>query len=175
MVRNQPREQTMEMLKSGELDFGCRAMATVPPGFYYKPWKTFERVLIAPKGHPALKVQRITLKELSQHAFIMPRRGSVTRQLVEQAFEQAGLRCEITLEAGGLEIIKRYVGLGLGIAVVLGFCLEPEDLKHLGTRPVKHLFGQEHYGILVKRGRLLSRASQTLIRQIDPKFPAEIP
>ena len=103
----------------------------------------------------------------------MPWKGSTTRQLVERAFDAAGLRYQIVLEAGGTEIIKRYVVLGLGIAVVLEFCLTPADRQHLAARSVRHLFGQDTYGIIVKQGRQLSRAAQALIRMIDPQFPIE--
>lgn len=170
LVRNQPLQQTLEMLKTGELDFGFRSLAAAPPDMSFRPSRTFERVLITPRDHPILKESRITLKALSRHSLIMPWKGSTTRQLVERAFEEADLPIRIGLEAGGTEVIKRYVALGLGIAIVLEFCLKPEDRTVLGSRPVRHLFGQDTYGIVVRKGKRLSRASQLLIKEIDPKF-----
>ena len=172
LVRNQPKEETVAMLKAGELDFGFRAMDTVPQGLLYRPSRTFDRMLIAPKGHPVLQ-ERLTLKALSRYPLVMPWKNSTTRQLVERAFNVAGLRCQVVLEAGGTEIIKRYVALGLGIAVVLEFCLTSEDRKSLAARSVRHLFGQDTYGVVVKQGRQLSRAAQALIRMIDPQCPIE--
>jgi DNA-binding transcriptional LysR family regulator len=142
----------------------------VPPGLSYRPSRTFERVVIAPKGHPLAKQGRLSLKVLAPHPLVMPWRQSATRQIVERAFDQAGLRCQVVLEAGGIEVIKRYVALGLGVGVVLDFCLTQADRKQLVVRPARHLFGQDRYGIVVRWGRQLSRASQTLIKAIDPQF-----
>lgn len=169
IVRNQSKGETLEMLRSGELDFGFRALDPVPTGFVYRSSRTFNRVLIAPKDHPVLSGP-MTLKALSQHRFIFPWRGSVTRRIIEGAFEEAGLPLTVALEAGGVEVIKRYVALGLGIGVVLDFCLTAQDRRELGVRPARSIFGQDRYGVVVKQGRQLSRASQTLIKAIDPKF-----
>lgn len=169
-VRNQPAEQTIVMLKAGELDFGFRSLATVPPGLFYKPSKTFDRVVIAPKSHPLGTQTRVTLKVLSQYPLIMPWKQSTTRQIVERAFDQAGLHCRVVLEAGGIEVIKRYVALGLGVGVILEFCLTPQDRKGLVVRSARHLFGQDTYGVVVRHGRQLSRAALALIREVDPKF-----
>lgn len=171
-ARNQSAEETLAMLKSGELDVGFRALATVPAGLFYRASQTFDRVVVAPKGHPILKEDRITLKGLSPHPFVMPWKGSTTRQLVERAFGKAGIPYQIGLEAGGIEIIKRYVVLGLGIGIVLEFCLTPEDKKMMAAKSVRHLFGQDSYGVVVKKGKHLTRAARALIKEIDPKFPA---
>ena len=170
-ARNQPREETLAMLRTGELDFGFRAIAAVPEGLFHRLSRAFDRVAIAPRGHPLLKEERVTLKTLSPYPFVMPWKGSTTRQLVERAFQEAGIPYQIGLEAGGIEIIKRYVALGLGIGVVLEFCLTPEDRKAMAARPVRHLFGQDSYGVVVRKGRFLTRAARALIREIDPQFP----
>ncbi|MBI3615190.1 MAG: LysR family transcriptional regulator [Candidatus Omnitrophica bacterium] len=170
-ARNQPAEETLAMLKSGELDFGFRALSNVPDNLFYRPSRTFDRMVIAPKGHPVFGQGRITLKVLGQYPLIMPWKGSTTRQLVERAFEEARISYQIGLEAGGIEIIKRYAALGLGIGIVLEFCLSPEDKKTIAARSVRPLFGQDSYGVVVKKGRHLTRAARALIQEIDPQFP----
>lgn len=175
VVRNQPVEETLRMLRAGELDFGLRSLSSQPPGLIYRPSPTltFDRVAIAPKAHPIHRVKTLSLAELARHPFVMPWERSTTRRLVERKLEEEGLRCQVALEAGGWEIIKRYVALGLGIAIVPAFCIEPQDRRHLAARPVSHLFGQDAYGIVVRRRKYLSRAAKELIRIIDPKFPVE--
>ncbi len=173
IVRNQSTEDTVAMLKAGELDFGLRSLASTPAGMWYRASLTFDRVVVAPKGHPILRARKINLEALARYPFVMPWPRSTTRRLVEGALEMQGLPCRVALEAGGWEIVKRYVGLGLGIAIVPAFCAEARDGTRLGSRSVAHLFGQDKYGIVVKRGRPLSPAAQELVRLIDPHFPTE--
>ena len=173
VVRNQSVEDTIAMLHSGELDFGLRSLERVPAGLQYRQALTFDRLLIGPRGHPALRGRRPAIGDLARHPFVMPWLRSTTRRLVERAFRARGLEPEVAVEAGGWAIIKRYVAAGLGIAVVPSFCLEPTDTRVLAARPVTHLFGPDAYGIVSRRDWPLSRAARTLVHLIDPGFPSE--
>lgn len=173
VVRNQSTEDTLAMLKAGELDLGWRSLASTPAGMWYRASRTFDRVVIAPKGHPLLRTRKIALETLAQYPLVMPWPRSSTRRLVEGALAMKGLPCRIALEAGGWEIVKRYVTLGLGIAVVPAFCIESRDGARLAKRSVAHLFGQDTYGLVVKRGRPLSKPAQELARLIDPGAPTD--
>ncbi len=171
IVRNQATEDSLAMLRAGELDLALRSLGSTPAGIWYRPSLSFDRVVVAPRRHPILRGRKISLEALARYPFVMPWPRSTTRRLVEAALERAGHPCRIALEAGGWEIVKRYVGLGLGIAIVPAFCAEARDGTRLGRRSVAHLFGQDRYGIVVKRGRPLSPAAQALARLIDPHFP----
>ena len=59
-IRNQSSEQTLSQVRSGELDLGFRALTAVPPPLHFRPLRPYPRVLIAPKGHPLLKRQRLS-------------------------------------------------------------------------------------------------------------------
>jgi DNA-binding transcriptional LysR family regulator len=166
VVRNQSTEDTLAMLKAGELDFGLRSLPSAPAGMSYHPVRAFERTLVAPKNHPILRSRKIRLEDLSRHPFVMPWARSSTRQIVERALETKGLPCRVALEAGGWEIVKRYVGLGLGIAILPAFCVEARDGTRLGRRSAAHLFGEDSYGLVVKRGRPLSPAAQELMNEV---------
>jgi DNA-binding transcriptional LysR family regulator len=174
VVMNQSSEQTLAMLKSGELDFGLRSLPSVPQGFDYQPTMKFERVVVAPKGHPITKPSRITLKRLSEFSFVMPWKYSVSRRIIEEKLGKEGLACKVGLEAGGWEVIKRYVAIGLGIAVMPSFCIEPQVKKQLVARPVGHLFGYDTYGIVTRKGKQLSKAAKALVRELAPRvFPMQ--
>ena len=41
----------------------------------------------------------------------------------EAVFQQHGVAYNVTLEAGGWEVIKKYVEMGLGISIVTDICL----------------------------------------------------
>ena len=175
IVRTQSLDETVEMLRTGDLDLGWRGVSATPPGILFKPRATFDRVLISAPTHPIAGARTITLARLAEHRFVIARGQSTTWRDVERAFQAASLPCHVALEAGGLDVIKRYVALGLGIAVTPACCVEPRDRARLAVRSVRRLFGQDRYGVLVRHGRPLSRAAREFVRLIDPEFPAEAP
>jgi DNA-binding transcriptional LysR family regulator len=175
VVRNQPLGETLAMLRAGGLDLALRSLTTSPPYVAYRPWRTFDRVVIAPRGHPLRRMRRVSLKALAAERFVMPWPTSTTRGLVEAALAREGMSPQIAVEVGGWEVVKRYVGLGAGIAVVPECCIERRDRAELVVLRAAHLFGRDTYGLLTRRGKQLSRAARALAGLIDPSFPAEAP
>ncbi len=166
-IRHRSAEDMLAMLRQGEIDFALRALPEPPADMAFAPFRTADRLLIAPRNHPVHRARSLTLEGLSRHSFILPWLGSSTRKLIEGLFAERGLPLKVSLEAGGWETIKRYAGLGLGIGVVPDFCLDPTD-RRLAARPARHLFGQDKYGIVTKRGRELSPAARALVSEIAP-------
>jgi DNA-binding transcriptional LysR family regulator len=166
-IRHRSAEDMLGMLRQGEIDFALRALPEPPADMAFAPFRTADRLLIAPRNHPVHRARSLTLESLSRHSFILPWPGSSTRKLIEGLFAERGLPLKVSLEAGGWETIKRYAGLGLGIGVVPDFCLDPTD-RRLAARPARHLFGQDKYGIVTKRGRDLSPAARALVSEIAP-------
>jgi DNA-binding transcriptional LysR family regulator len=169
VIHHEPAERVLDGLRDGSLDFGIRSLPGPPPEFEFLPFITCDRVLIGSPGHPVFK-QRATPATLSRHAFVLPRKGSTTRSLIEGALAGGGLPLRISVEAGGWEIVKRYVALGLGISVIPAFCLQPSDSPRLACRPLRRLFGQETYGIVTKRGRELPPAARALVKEFPPRL-----
>lgn len=174
IIRTHSFDDTVAMLRTGDLDLGWRGLPTPLPGIFFKPLATFDRVLISAHSHPITRARTITLSRLAEHPFVNARGRSTTWCEVERAFQAANLPCRIALEADGLEVIKRYVALGAGIAVIPACCIEPRDRARLAVRSVQHLFGRDRFGVLVRRGRPLSRAAREFVRLIDPEFPEEV-
>jgi DNA-binding transcriptional LysR family regulator len=174
VVRNQSLADTLAMLRAGELDLALRSLTASPPYITYRPCLTFDRVVIAPRGHLLKGVRRLSLKALAAERFVMPWASSTTRGLVESALAKEGLSPQVALEAGGWEVVKRYVALGAGIAVLPRCCIEPRDRAELVVLPARHLFGRDTYGLLTRRGKQLSRAARALANFIDPSFSTEI-
>ena len=165
VIRHQTAEETVAALRGGELDFALSSVLSPPGDMSYSVVRRTDRMLVAPRNHAVHQAKTLTLEGLSRYPFILPRSGSTTRKLVEGAFAERNLPLEIALEAGGWEIIKRYAGLGLGIAVLPAFCLEHTD-RRLAARSVRHLFGRAVHGILARKGRELSPAAAALVGEI---------
>jgi len=168
IIRHRPSEETLAMVRQGEIDFALRALPEPPADMSFVPFRTAKRLVIAPRNHPIHRTKSLTLESLTRYPFILPWHGSATRKLIEGLFAESGLPLRVSLEAGGWEAIKTYAGLGLGIGIVPDICLSSED-RRLAARPARHLFGQETYGIVTKRGREITPAARALIAEIAPR------
>jgi len=67
----------------------------------------------------------------------------------------------VTLEAGGWEVIKKYVERGLGVSIVSAICLT--DKEQLTVLPLGKYFPSRSYGVVLRRSKFLSPAAKRFI------------
>ena len=75
------------------------------------------RCVIAPRGHPLLRRKRPTLRDLAAYPLIIYDPSFSSGSVVTGAFEAAGITPNVVLSAMDADVIKAYVGAGVGIAV----------------------------------------------------------
>ncbi|MGD2117415.1 MAG: LysR family transcriptional regulator [Chromatiales bacterium] len=158
----------MAMLRSDEADLAIGSMLDIPDDIVYRPSIFYSSTLITPKGHPLAKKKKITLDDISPYGLILPPRHLATWRMLEMVFEQHGSKFQVSLEAGGWEIIKKYVAMDMGISIVTGVCLGDED--DLFQYPLDEFIPKRSYGVVVRRGKFLSPQTQAFIDMIDPAF-----
>ena len=160
----------MEMLRADEADFAVGSMLEVPDDITYQPIWTFNPVLIVPLDHPLAGRDSVTLEEIGAYELILPPRHLSTWRLVETVFQQHDLRYTVAMEAGGWEVIKKYVEMGLGISIVTDICLGDEDEATLSRIPVHDYFPRRSYGVVLRRGKFLSPQARRFIELLAPGF-----
>jgi DNA-binding transcriptional LysR family regulator len=158
----------MAMLRSDEADLAIGSMLDIPDDIIYRPSIFYSSTLITPKKHPLAKKKNITLDDISQFGLILPPRHLATWRMLEMVFDQHGSKFQVSLEAGGWEIIKKYVSLDMGISIVTGVCLSNDD--NLFQYPLDEFIPKRSYGVVVRRGKFLSPQTQAFIDMIDPAF-----
>ncbi|HEX6928507.1 MAG TPA: LysR family transcriptional regulator [Gammaproteobacteria bacterium] len=156
----------MEMLRSDDVDFAVGSMQEVPDDIRYVPVFSYPNYLITPLDHPLSYVETITLKDISEYGLILPPRHLTTWRIIESAFRRQGLPLNVKLEAGGWEVIKKYVELGLGISIVSGICLKPWD--RLFRFALRDAFPERSYGVVMRRGKFLSPQAKRFMRLLQP-------
>ena len=171
VVRCQSLAETLEDLRAGEIDFGVASLSAAPPDLAYRPFLRTGRLLLAPRGFFHLTRGKVTLAKLSRCPILLPPKASTLRRRIDRAFRSQGLDFRPALEASSWETLKQYAGLGLGVAIVPGFCL-PRDDRRLTARSVSSLFGHDEYGVLRRRSGSLSPAAELLLERIAPASPA---
>ena len=157
----------LELLRAGEVEFCVGPLLDVPEDIEFHPIVAYDPLVITKKGHPLATKKRITLKDISQYPLILPPRHLSTWRQVEFVFAEAGIAYEVRLEVGGWEVIKKYVELGLGISIVMSICITGDE--NLEVLPVKKYFPQRTYGVVMRKGRLLSPQARGFIEIMDPE------
>jgi len=158
----------MAMLHADQADLAVGSMLEIPDDILYRPSIFYSSTLITAKGHPLSKKKSITLEDISEYGLILPPRHLATWRMLEMVFNQHGLVFNVTLEAGGWEIIKKYVALDMGISIVTGVCLTDDD--DLFQYPMDEYMPRRSYGVVVRRGKFISPQGQAFIDTIDPEF-----
>ena len=151
----------LRMLRADEVDFAVGSMLEGQEDIIYEPVVSYKPMLITPLNHPLANKEIITLADISPYGLVLPPRHLSTWRTVDYTFQKAGLSYTVSLEAGGWEIIKKYVELGMGISIVTDICLTGQE--NIAKMSVAHLFPCRSYGVVLRKGRYLSPQGQRFI------------
>ncbi len=162
-LANETGRNGMEMLRTDSVDFAVGSMLEVPEDLDYDPIVTYNPVVIAPLEHPLAQMEPITLADIGKYGLILPPRHLSTWHIVKMVFAQHNVNFQVTLEAGGWEVIKRYVSLGQGISIVTDVCITAADRERMSVIPVDQYFPKRSYGIVTRKGKFLSAPAQRFI------------
>jgi DNA-binding transcriptional LysR family regulator len=158
----------LALVRGDQVDLAVGSMTEVPPDISYEAVYQFDPMLIAPVGHPLAARTDIRLEDLSPYGLILPPKRLSTWRMVDLVFQQRRVPYTIALEVGGWEVIKQYVAMGLGISIVTGFCLSPQDHERLVVRNLRAYFPQRSYGVVVRKGRLLGPHARRFADLVKP-------
>jgi len=148
--------QVAEMLISGEADVGIatEALATYDQ-LVALPCFRWTHSAIVPPGHPLLDGAPLTLERLARFPIITYNTGYTGRTRIDDAFGRAGLEIDLVITAMDADVIKTYVGLGLGVGIVASIAFDEERDRDLRAIDARHLFEMNLTRLVVRRGAFL--------------------
>ncbi|MFK2856206.1 LysR family transcriptional regulator [Dyella humi] len=158
----------MALLRADEADFAVGSMLDVPNDIAWAPVYHYDPMLITPLDHPLAQKESVLLDDLSPYGLILPPQRLSTYRLVDLVFQQRQVPYHVAIEVGGWEVIKEYVAMGLGISIVTGICITDADRQRLAVRNMRQYFPQRSYGVVMRKGKFLSKEAQAFIDLIRP-------
>ena len=158
----------LALLRANEVDFAVGSMIEVPDDMVYHPIYDYTPSLIMCKGHPLENKEHISLEDISPYGLILPPRHLSTWSVVDLVFQKHDVPYTVALEAGGWEVIKRYVEIGTGISIVTSICLR--GYENLSARSMAAYFPNRSYGVVVRRGKFLSPQAKQFLKMMDNDF-----
>ena len=171
-LSNVTERDAIAMLRSGTVDFAMGSLLEVPDDIIYLPTMSYDTVLITPPDHPLCRQRSISIADIGRYGLILPPRYLSTWRMVELVFQQHNVKYQVSLEAGGWEVIKKYVAAGLGISIVSSICLTGNE--KLASVSLERYFPARHYGLILRRGKFMTPASQRFFQMLDPSALARL-
>jgi Transcriptional regulator len=171
-LHNVVTDDGTEMLRADAVDLVVGTLVDVPADLSYEPAYRFEQMLITPPGHPLAGPPELSLHDLAPHPLILPPQRQVTWRLVDLVLQQNRVPYTVALEVSGWDVIKQYVAMGMGISIVPSICLTEADHGRLAARSLAAFFPARTYGVVVRKGRLLSPQARAFVALIKPDLLA---
>jgi DNA-binding transcriptional LysR family regulator len=172
-LSNVPGKQGLALVRAGEVDFAVGPILEIPDDIYYLPLVSFEPILITPLDHPLCQMEKVTLDDIGPYGLIMPPPSMSTRNIIDVVFQQHDFKYKVLMEAGGWEVIKKYVETGVGIAIVTSICLTGKE--KISRISLADYFPARSYGIILRRGKFISPAARRFIEIMAPDALHEWP
>ncbi len=161
--------EIVDLLQAGDADIGIATEALdEPQSLVSFPFYDWQHAVVLPEGHALLKHPTLTLEALAEHPLITYHAGYTGRARIDAAFAAAGLAPDIVLSALDADVIKTYVGVGLGVGIVAAMAFEP--LRDLGLRSLDagHLFPANTTRIALKKGQYLRGFAYRFLQECTP-------
>jgi LysR family cys regulon transcriptional activator len=149
-------DQVAEMLIAGEADIGIATEALADYDLLVAlPCFRWTHSVIVPPGHALLGGGPLTLERLAEFPIITYNPGYTGRTHIDDAFDRARIEIDLVITAMDADVIKTYVGLGLGVGIVASIAFDDERDRDLRAIDARHLFEINLTKLAVRRGSFL--------------------
>ncbi len=167
--------QLAEMVLAGTADIAIATEALDHyPQLLALPGYTWHHTVVVPARHPLLKVERLSLEELSKYPIITYDTAFTGRSHIDEAFASRGLNLDLMLTAIDADVIKTYVELGLGVGIVASMAFEAHRDRHLRAIEAGHLFRSSTTRVAIRRGAILRGYAYAFIELFAPQLAKSV-
>lgn len=157
-------DQVYDDVILGAADLGIVAYPQQRAGVDVLPFRDDRLAFVCPPGHPLAGKAKVSMGAISSLSFIGFDRDAPTRRGIDKLFRERDLELSTVMEMDNVETIKRAVEMGLGVAVLPVPTVEHEVARGtLLAKPFAEGSFSRPIGILVRKGKYLSRAAQAVL------------
>ena len=170
-------DQFAEWLVRGDVDLAIATEALKDaPGIVALPCRQWHHAIVVPEGHPLLKLAQPSLGDLVAYPLVTYVRGVAGRLRLDAVFERQGLVPRIVLDALDADVIKTYVGVGMGVGIIAEHAFDEQRDTAAGLRLIsaRHLFPANTTYVGMRRGTLLRRYQYDFIEQFAPGLTRDV-
>jgi LysR family transcriptional regulator, cys regulon transcriptional activator len=170
LVQGSPKQIT-EAVRNREADFAIATEVLADdPDLHGYPAFDWEHWVVAPKGHPITKGP-LSLQTLAKFPLVTYAEEFAGRRKIDQAFDTAGLNPDVVLAAIDSDVIKTYVGLGVGVGIVAAMAYDIKRDTDLVGMAAGHLFGINTTRVAVRKDMYLRGFALAFLELFAPQAP----
>ena len=158
-------ELVYQKVESGEMDFGITFFERGHKTLVYHDLHETGLVMIAPKNSPFFPGKVPTLQQMAEAPLIL--RGS-HEPLLKGLFAKGRLKPNVVMVHNNFANLKKYVAHGVGVAIMGGHTISPEDEQNFAIFSLDRYFPKRKYGIILKKKKYFSAMVKAFIRTIKP-------
>ena len=163
--------QVAEMVLGGQADMGIATESlSEHKDLVSLPCYEWNRAVVAPIGHPILKVKNLTLERLAEEPIVTYDPHFTGRSKIDQAFAKAGIETNIVLSALDSDVIKRYVAIGLGVGIIARMAYDKDWDQQLRLIDAAHLFEPSITRIAFRRNGFLRLFHYDFVEMFAPRL-----
>jgi len=127
-----------------------------------------ELAFVVPPTHPLARVKDVTIKQLGAEYFVAHHVPSPYRAKVLETFQKRKVPLHMDVELPTIEAIKKFVGLGNGVALIPAICLEAELQRgELVAVPCKDLMFERKLRVVYRKNATLSHAARAFLNMAE--------
>jgi DNA-binding transcriptional LysR family regulator len=157
-----------EHLLERSVEFGIITFRPDPAQFQATAVYSDGAAFVMSPDHPLARLSEVPIRELGAENFVAHNVASPLRQRIIEIFAVHQTPLNIGVELPSLEAVKRYVGLGNGVALVPTLTVEPElsrgELIHV---PIPEIAITRTLWLVQRRGVRLSHAGAAFLRVVE--------
>lgn len=132
-----------------------------------------ERMRLAlPRKHELAGRRRLDLSHLAEQPAVLLAKPAETRQLIDRALSRKGVRLDVVMESGNLEVVKAYVRSGLGLSILPELAITGQDARWLAIRDLPDDFPQRKIALVRRKDRKPGLLVSSLLCIVAENFEA---
>lgn len=156
-------DRVVRKLAEGVLDIGFISLPTEHPDLRVIPVLRDRWVAAVPPSHPLAPNQSVSLEQLLEYPFILPEMGH-TRAALDKMLLPYRRMVKVAFEASGVELIKRLVAAGMGVAIIAESCAgEEAEAGRLKLLPLRGVHLAREIGVAMRKEEPLTSTARALI------------
>ena len=169
-IRNKMSSDVGHLVLEDQVDFGLATLPLRHPGLECEVLFTRRDLLICPPDNALAGRRSVQMKTVAREPLLVLEEGSRSRELLEQSVNEAQMDMTASMCLGSIEVIKRFVEIGFGIAVVPAISVEVEAAAgRLVAVPIRGLKTRS-IGLVEHGGRRRSAATSAFVQVMQQRL-----
>jgi DNA-binding transcriptional LysR family regulator len=160
-----------QWVSKGEADIGISAAPpAIPANVVTLDAYLVERCIIAPVGHPILRIRKPTARDIARYPMIAYDGRAQSAVLLKALFAKEGLEPRIVVTATDSDVVMSYVAAGIGIALLQKQIFRHEKRKGIRALDIAHLLPPAMTRLSFRRDAYLQSFMYDFIALVAPQW-----